>query len=515
MGVKPIAVTPRADDRAAEAGGGELARRVGALSPEQRSKLRAKLARTGPSAGIPRRPHRGPAPLSFSQQRMWFLDQWEPASPTSNGARALRLRGPVDVGALERALSTVVARHEILRTVYSVEGREPRQTALDDWSLELSVVELGHLPDEQREAELERRLREEARHPYDLSSDLMLRPSLFHLGHEEHVLLFVLHHIAYDASSDTVMNRELAEAYAALVKGRQASLPELPIQYGDYAVWQREWLQGAVLEELAAYWHGKLGDAPERLRLPTDRARASVQRHRGRHRYVGFEGGLGDAIVTLARQKAATPFIVMLALFDALLYGFTGQDDVVVGSPVAARNQLELEPLIGFFSNTVVLRSRLAGNPSFVELLARVRETTTGAIAHQELPFEKLVEILNVRRDPGFNPLFQVNFRAQAQPRELLQLPGIETVGAIPVDIGFSRFDLALELQIDAGELGGYFEYDEQLFDASTIDRLASDFEELVRRVLAAPETPLLALIPREGRRPARSRRQIPRTAHR
>ena len=507
-------MAPQADDTTPESERGQLAGRLRALTPDQRAQLRSAVARRSPSAGIRRRTDVGPAPLSFSQQRMWFLDQWEPASPTNNGARALRLRGPIDVAALEQALAAVVERHEVLRTVYVVQGREPRQVVLDDWSLELSVVDLGELPDGQREAELERLLREEARRPYDLSSDLMLRPFLFRLGREEHVLLFVLHHIAYDASSDRVMNRELVEIYAALVEEREPDLPELPIQYADYAVWQREWLQGAVLEELASYWRTALGDAPERLRLPTDRARAAVQRHVGRHRYVAFEGGLGDAVVALARRQAATPYMALLALFDALLYGFTGQDDVVVGSPVAARSHLELEPLIGFFSNTLVLRNRLAGNPTFGELLARVRETTTGAIAHQELPFEKLVEILNVRRDPGFNPLFQVNFRAQAQPRELLQLPGVETVGALPVDIGFSRFDLALELQIDGGELGGYFEYDEELFDATTIDRLVCDFEELVRRVIAAPETPLLALIPRGGRRPARSPR-IPRTAHR
>jgi hypothetical protein len=405
-----------------------------------------------------------------------------------------------------------VERHEVLRTVYRAEGREPRQVALDDWSLDLPVVDLGHVPGPEKEAELERRLRDEARRPYDLTADLMLRPTLFRLGPDEHVLLFVLHHIASDASSDRVMNRELAEAYAAFAQGREPRLPELPIQYADYAVWQRERLQGAVLDELASYWRGALGDAPERLRLPVDRARPPVQRHLGRHRCFSLAGGLGEAVVELARREGATPYMALLALFDALLYGFTGQDDIVVGSPVAARNQIELEPLIGFFTNTLVLRNHLAGNPAFVELLARVRETTTGAIAHQELPFEKLVEILNVRRDPGFNPLFQVNFRAHAAERQLLQLPGVETVGSIDIDIGFSRFDLALELQIENGRLGGYFEYDEDLFDPATIDVLAADFEQLVRKVVADPETPILELGPRlVGAAPSRS--PIPRTS--
>jgi hypothetical protein len=445
---------------------------------------------------------------------MWILDQWEPASPTNNGSRAIHIRGLLDAVALERALCAIVERHEALRTIYVLEGREPRQVALDDWSLALPVVDLSGLPEWQRNAELERRLREESRRPFDLSSDVMLRPTLFRLGAVEHVLLFVLHHIAYDASSDRAMNIELEELYSALLDGREPSLPKLPIQYADYAVWQRQRLSGSLLEALAAYWQATLADVPERLRLPTDHARAPVQRHRGRHRRFALGGGLGQAVADLGRREGTTTFTTLLAAFDTLLFGFTGQEDVVVGSPVAARTHIELEPLIGFFTNTLVLRNRLTGNPTFVELLARLRESTAGAIAHQEMPFEKLVEILNVRRDPGFNPLFQVNFRARAHAQELLRLTGLETLGSIPVDIGFSRFDLALELQIDDGELDGYFEYDEDLFDAATIDGLARDFEELVRRIVQRPETPILALIPRPGRRSARTP-AIPRLTHR
>ena len=396
----------------------ELARRLETLSPEQRAQLRETLRRrTSSSETIPRRHERGSAPLSFSQQRMWFLDQLEPDSPTNNGARALRLRGPLDKAALERAFTALVERHEILRTVYVVEQREPSQVALEHWSLPLSVVDLSNVPAGRREEELNRRLREESRRPFQLAADLMLRPTLFRVGEDEHVLLYVLHHIAYDASSDRVLNRELAELYGANLEQRKPQLAELPIQYADYAVWQRERLRGPLLDELTAYWRSALEDTPERLRLPTDRARAAVQLHRGRHRYVAFDGRLGEAVARLGRQNGATPYMTLLAAFDALLYGFTGQDDVVIGSPVSGRNHIELEPLIGYFSNTLVLRNRLVGNPTFMELLARVRATTTGAIAHQELPFEKLVEILRVRRDPSFNPLFQVNFRAEAHAR--------------------------------------------------------------------------------------------------
>ena len=492
---------------------GDLARRIGSLSPQERAELRETLRRRTSSSRIPRRTGGGPAPLSFSQQRMWFLDQWEPGSPTNNGARAVRLQGDLDTDALERGLAAVVERHEILRTTYMVEEREPLQVPLGDWSLEMPVVDLTRGAAESREPELARLLREAARRGFDLGADLMLRPTLFRMNPTEHVLLLSIHHIAFDASSDRVLNRELAELYGAFVEGRAPQLPELPIQFADYALWQRQRLQGPLLEKLLTYWRDALADAPERLRLPADHARAPVQAHRGKHRYVAFDGNLGADIVALARREGVTVFILLLAAFDALLYRFTGQEDVLVGSPFAGRNESELEGLIGFFTNTLVLRNRLAGNPTFRDLLARVRASTAGALAHQELPFEKLVESLRVRRDPSFNPLFQVNFRAHAQEPQLLQLPGVRAVGSIDIDIGFSRFDLALELQIKGGELGGYFEYDEDLFDAATIDVLAADFEQLVRKVVVSPETPILALVPRRAGA-GQNRSPIPRTSH-
>ena len=492
------------------AAGDDLSRRLSALSPAARAELREALRNRAPANGIARRGDDGPAPLSFSQQRMWFLDQWEPASPTANGARAVRLHGALDVEALRRSLAAIVERHEILRTVYVVDGREPRQVSLRDWSLELPVFDLTSEPAEERESTLAQRLRAEARRGFDLERDLMVRPAIFRLGSSESVLLLTMHHIASDAASDRVLNRELAELYEAHVAQRAPRLAELPFQYADYAVWQRERLRGPLLQPLIDYWRETLAGAPARLRLPTDRARDPVQRHNGVHRYVSYVD-LGRAVADLARREGTTVFIALLAAFDALLYRFTGQDDILIGSPVAARNEVGLEVLIGFFTNTLVLRNRLTGNPTFSDLLKRVRETTVGALAHQELPFERLVESLNVRRDPSFNPLFQVNFRAQAEARELLQLPGLRTVGAIPIDIGFSRFDLALELQVDEDDLGGYFEYDDELFDAATIDTLAADFEQLVSRVAAAPETPILTLVPPRTRRVARGS-LIPRT---
>ena len=484
------------------------------LTPEKRALLREALRRRGAATSIPPRGETGPAPLSFAQHRMWFLDQWEPGGPTQNGARAIRFLGELDVDALERALVAVVDRHESLRTIFLAEGGEPRQIANESWTLQLPVVDLQSVPSATRENQLQDRLRSESRRGFDLAADLMVRPTLFRLGPSEHVLLLAMHHIAFDASSDRAFNAEVSELYDAFRTGRAPELPALPIQYADYAVWQRGRLQGRLLDELVSYWRATLGDAPERLRLPTDRSRPALQRHRGAHRYFALEDNLVDAVRTLARTEGATTYMTLLAAFNTLLYRFTGEEDIVIGSPVAGRSHVELEGLIGFFTNTLVLRNRLRGNPSFRELIRSVRKTTADALAHQELPFEKLVECLKLRRDPGFNPLFQVNFRAQAETRALLELPGVTTAGAVPVDLGFSRFDLALELRVDDGVLSGYFEYDEDLFDVSTIDALRADLEELLRRAIAAPDTRILALLPGRRTSRAQSPRPIPRSAH-
>ncbi len=463
----------------------------GALSPAKRAllerALRQRREQAAAGTSIPRRPPgQGPAPLSYSQQRMWFLQQWEPGSPTFNGARALRLTGELDVDALARGLQRIVERHETLRTV--VQGtRDPVQVPLETWSLELPVIEL-----EARE-ELDGRLRELAREPFDLGRDLMLRGSLFRLAGDEHVLLVRMHHIAADAHSDRVLFDELAELYGAARAGREPDLPELPISYSDFAVWQRERLTGTALEELTRYWHRQLEGAPELLRLPTDRPRPEVQRHVGAHHRLRLEGDLGSRLLELSRREGVTFFITMLAAFATLLYRMSGEDDIVIGSPIANRNNLELQGLIGFFTNTMALRVRLGGNPSFREVIARARATALGAYAHQDLPFEKVVETLAPRRNPSYNPLFQVNFRAQATPRPALALPGLE-VTQVPVDIGFSRFDLALELELEPEALTGYFERDRDLFDAGTIEGLIGELGSMLEQVVSDPDTPVLAL---------------------
>jgi hypothetical protein len=483
-----------------------LQKRVESLTPEERARLKRALAERKAVQSIPRRQSAGPAPLSYSQEALWFLEQWNPGAPTNHGVRAFRLSGDLHTDALEAALRTLVHRHESLRSVIRAENGRPVQVALDDWQLALRQVDVT-------EEELADELRAESRRPFDLERDLMLRPSLFRLAPDDHVLLLTLHHIAADGWSGAILVDELSKAYSAHLDGNDPRLPELPIQYADFATWQRERLAGSTLEELVRYWSGALEGAPERLRLPTDRARPEVQAHRGRHTQVGYNGHLAEAVARLAREESATSYMVLLAAFATLLYRFSGQQDIVVGTPVANRNHVELERLTGLVSNTLVIRCRLDGNPTFRELVRRVREAVVGAFEHQELPFEKLVESLRVPRNPAFNPVFQVNFRATSGPRETLELPGV-SAQPLNVDIGFSRFDLALELQLDDARLGGYFEFDDDLFDVSTIEGLKDDFGSLLQAIAAVPNRPILALLPSPRPRPRAAIRRISSTTH-
>jgi len=494
----------------------DLGARLETLSPEKRAlverSLRQRRLAAAESAQIPRRPGSGPAPLSFAQQRMWFLEQWEPGGFTHNGSRAFRLRGSIDADALERALAAMVDRHEALRTVYLVEAREPRQHVLEEWSVKLDRVDLSALDDQAREVELERQLRSLSREPFDLTRDVMLRPTLFHLGADEHVLLIRLHHIAFDAFSDAVFFGELAALYTGDTTGTSPGLAELPIQYADFAVWQREHLSGAHLERLVDHWRNELSGAPPLLRLPLDGRRRTPQRHEGRHRPLSIEGTLPSDIVAFGRSVGATPYMTLLAAFGVLLFRITGQDDVVVGSPIANRGRPELERLVGFFSNTVALRVRLGGNPSFRELVQRVRAMSLQAYAHQELPFERVVEELQVPRDASYNPIFQVNFRVQAEERRPLELPGVDA-SPVSIDIGFSRFDLALELQLEQDRVGGYIEYDLDLFDDDTIEVLAADVESALVQLVGNPDRSILELkLDPRWRNAARRTTAIPRS---
>jgi amino acid adenylation domain-containing protein len=421
------------------------------------------------------------APLSFSQQRLWFLHQLDP-DDAYHVPGALRLRGPVREDVLECALGEIVRRHEALRTVFRVEGNAPVQVVLPRADLRLPVVDVPVL------SEAGRILDREARRRFDLETGPLVRVLLLRLSEEDHLLAVVTHHIVSDAWSLGVLLRELGALYTAFAAGERSPLPELPIQYPDFARWQRRWLAGEVLEREVAHWRRALAGAPESLELPYDRPPSAGTGTRGGRRPFELSASLFGGLVELARRDGWTAFMALLAGFGALLSRYGGQEDVVVGSPIANRNRLEIEGLIGFFTNTLALRLDLSGDPSFWDLGRRVRAAALDAYTHQDLPFEKLVEELAPDRHLGRNPLFQALLVLQKAPVELV-LPGVET-GLLDVDTGTAKFDLTLMLiEEDAGAViaSGAMEYAADLFDAATVDRLLGHLRTLLQGAVEAP----------------------------
>ncbi|MFL6203249.1 MAG: amino acid adenylation domain-containing protein, partial [Thermoanaerobaculia bacterium] len=434
-------------------------------------------------------PRLGRLPLSFAQERLWFLDQLAPGSALYNLPAALRFRGDLDVAALEAAFGEVVRRHEVLRTALVKGGLRPEQKVVPWSPWRLAALDLSALPESRREP-LWRRLAEaEAARPFDLTRPPLLRTLLLRLGEREHVLVLTFHHAAADGWSLGVCLREVAALYSAFLQGRTSPLPDLPMQYGDFAVWQREWLRGEVLEGQLGYWRQALAGLPGALELPADRPRPAIASHRGRRREAALHD---DDLEALAARLGATPFMVLLAAFETLLARLSGQEDVVVGSPIANRNRLETEGLIGFFVNTLALRLDLAGDPTFEQAVERAREATLGAYAHQDLPFEKLVEELVPERDPSRTPVFQVLFALQNAPLGDLSrsLPGV-TLEPMPVETETAKFDLSLLLEEGEDGLKGFMEYSTDLFDGATVDRLMGHFRTLLAGIAAAPETPV------------------------
>ena len=433
----------------------------------------------------------GGLPLSFSQQRLWFLNQMEQDSPVYNITKAIRMSGTLNVEALENALNAIIARHEVLRTTFASVDGSPVQAIGGSWLVELPIVDLRQWPDGEREAEVQRLISEQALRPFNLSQDSMLRATLLWLGEEKHLLLLIMHHIAFDDSwSMGVLFREMAALYEAFSARQPSPLPDLPIQYADFAGWQRQCLQGDVLESQLSYWRQQLGDSPLVLELPTDHPRPAVQTYRGARQSLALPKTLSDSLQALSRQEGVTLFITLLAAFNTLLYRYTAQDDIVVGSPIAGRTRVETEGLIGFFINNLVLRTDLSGIPSFRELLGRVRKVALGAYAHQDIPFEKLVEELQPTRDLSRNPLFQVMFALQNTPRFDLKLPGL-TLSSFEVDNGTARFDLTLYLAETDGGLTGAVRYSTDLFDAATITRMLGHFSTLLAGIVANPDQQL------------------------
>ena len=461
-----------------------------------------RLNATSGFTSIERRADGEGAPLSFGQQRLWFLDQLVPGNAFYNVPFAIRSPWPINVPVLERVLQEIVQRHETLRTVFAVRAGQPMQIVGAGEPFKLEMVDLSG-EGAGRESAARQLADEEARRPFDLSIGPLFRCRLLRLAAADHLLLLTMHHIISDGWSLNVLEREIAALYGAFVLGRPPPLPPLPIQYGDYAAWQRAHLTGEVLERHLDYWRERLADAPM-LRLPLDRPRPAIQSYRGSGLALDLPAALVQKLRQLGAAEGCTLFMTLLAGFQALLARYAGQDDIVVGVPVAGRDRAEVEGLIGFFINTLVMRTDLSGAPSFRQLLGRVRRTATDAFGHQELPFEKLVEELQPARDLSRNPLFQVTiqlFAANAPPtvagaaRERV-MAGSRAAApeAVPIigDRGTSAFDLGLNVwELPGGGLGGFVEYSTDLFDAPTVRRLTDHWRHLLQRAADSADAPL------------------------
>lgn len=421
---------------------------------------------------------------------MWFLDQLDPGTPTYNIPDVMRVSGPLKIAALEAGFRAILSHHDVLRTrVGSVAGN-PIPALNDNWEFSIRQFDLRNSPEPGREAEARRIIQEQVREPFNIAQDLMLRAALIRLRDEQYYLLILTHHIAWDVSSRIVLYRELSSVYKSTLSSGPAKLSDLPIQYSDFAAWQRKQLQGEVFQGHSAYWREQLGNAAHALELPTDHPRKSSATSRGGKHFFSLSPALVEQAKELSREQNATLFMTLLAGFVAYLYAFTGQSDISIGSPMAGRNFPELEDLIGFFINTTVLRFEVPAETNFRKLIEQSRKVTLGAHAHS-LPFERLVEIVRPKRDSSRMALVQVNFRVNSGEAPKLDLPGVKIEPMFEfIDTGTSKFDLALELAPD-GSKDSFFEYNSDLYDASTITGIVRDFESALAAVLQQPEMPL------------------------
>ncbi|HET9985574.1 MAG TPA: condensation domain-containing protein, partial [Longimicrobiales bacterium] len=462
----------------------EVGRRIDELSPAKRALLAQQLqARAAARAyEIPRRGEAGAAPASFAQELLWRLDRSAPGLAAYNASRALRLRGPLDVAALQRALDALVERHEALRTTFEGGDGEPRQVVRPPAPVAIERLDLRGMPEATRLEEAERRIGELSRRPFDLEREPQFRVALLALGDEDHVLFYASHHIALDGWSFTILFGELAALYGGFRRGTPVALPPLPVTFGDYAAWQRTWLSGGRLDALLDYWRGRLADAPEQLALPTDRPRPATP---------GFEGGQHSVVLPpaevarlrrLAQETDGTLYTVLVAAYVALLARYTGQTDLVIGSPVAGRTRAETEGLVGYLANTLALRVDLGGDPTFAELVARVRETWLGAAEHQEIPLEKLVMELSRDRQLAQAPLFQCALTMEDPPPTPVVVEGL-VVESMELDsrfAGSAKFDLLLLVAERVDGLRLLVQYRADLFQGETAERMLGHLRTLL-----------------------------------
>jgi amino acid adenylation domain-containing protein len=427
-------------------------------------------------------------PLSLAQERLWFLDHWEPGSVAYNSRMAVRFDGRLDLAALEKTINEIVRRHEILRTTFTTIGGRAVQVIAPQLTIPLPMVDLSHLPEHHRDEQTLLRSTAEVRRPFDLARGPLVRTLLFKLAPEQHIVVFMSHHIVCDEWSLGVIVKELSALYAPFSAGRSSPLEKLPIQYADYAVSQREWLQGEVLERQLDYWKKQLGGALPVLQLPADRVRPAVYGFQGTRRTLLMPARLGERMKALARQEGTTPFLTYLSAFFSLLYRYTQQEDLLVGCPVAMRNRPDVANLIGFFVNTLVMRGDLSGNPSFRELLRRMKGVAKGAYAHQDVPFEKLVEVLHPQRDPSRSPLFQVMFVLLNDVMPAMELPGLRLTPLEQLDTGAVKFDLIFSVADTPQGVNATIRYCTDLFEAATIERMLGHFQTLLEGIVDDPE---------------------------
>ncbi|MDJ1181649.1 amino acid adenylation domain-containing protein [Roseofilum sp. BLCC_M143] len=454
---------------------------VAELSETLEGASRQKLAAIQPV------PRSGDLPLSFAEQRLWFLDRLQEKSVAYNEIEALRLRGSLSVEGLQAALQEIVRRHESLRTNYQAVDGSPVRVIRPELDLQMSMVDLQHLPPEEKLSEVQQLGDRISGQPFDLANEPLARVTLLQLAADDYVLLLAMHHIITDGWSMGVFANELEAFYGAKVLGKPSPLAQLPIQYADFAIWQRQPAIAEILSPQLSYWKQQLAGTTPLLELPTDYPRQRVQTSRGGKEFFEFDFELTERLKHLSRENGVTLFMTLFAAFSTLLYRYSGQPDIVVGTPIANRNRSEIEGAIGFFVNTLVLRTQFEGNPSFLEFLARVRQVSLDAYAHQDLPFEQLVEALQPPRSLSHSPIFQVMFALQNAPRKPLELPGL-SFNWLPLETAKAKFDLFLSMEETEAGLIGYWEYNRDLFEQSTIRRMMGHFETLLGAILANPE---------------------------
>ncbi|MBW4617798.1 MAG: amino acid adenylation domain-containing protein [Cyanosarcina radialis HA8281-LM2] len=466
----------------------EILTRRSQLSPTKQAllaqRLQGKIAPTPET--IPPRSHTQNIPLSFAQQRLWFLHEFDPDNAFYNEPIAVKLQGSVNITALEQSLDRIVSRHQALRTNFSTVDGQPIQIIRPSLTILVAVTNLQELSASEQQNAIAQIVISETHQPFDLTEDPLLRVRLLQLNETENVLLLVAHHIVFDGWSLGVLVRELAEFYKSFSRNIPLSLPELPIQYADFAIWQRQWLQGEVFDRQLAYWQEQLQDLPI-LELPTDKPRSPVQNFCGAKYFFNLSLELSESLKNLSQQTDTTSFMTLLAAFQVLLHRYAAQDEIVVGTVIANRNRPEIEPAIGVFVNTLVLRTYLGDNPTFRQLLARVKEVTLEAYAHQDLPFEKLVEALNPERNLSRSPLFEVMFALNNAPLPPLELDGLQMT-PLDIDPGIAKFDLDLSLTETEAGLAAAVEYDTDLFSAQTIARMMSHWQTLLASIVSNPE---------------------------